>query len=85
MNTVNVVPLNDDEVQTMHRLAAYAGICHVRMPDGSSYAADVQVSESYSYENGHKVVSYTLSITRVDAQELDGMTKAEWDALHPEE
>lgn len=85
VNTVNVVPLNDDEVQTMHRLAAYAGICHVRMPDGSSYAADVQVSESYSYENGHKVVSYTLSITRVDAQELDGMTKAEWDALHPEE
>jgi hypothetical protein len=68
----------------MRRLATHTGICHVRTKDGSSYAADVQVSESYSMSDGHKLASFSLSITRVDPEELDGMTLAEWNALHTE-
>lgn len=69
----------------MRRLATSAGICHVRTKDGSSYAADVQVSESYAVSNGHKLVSFSLTITRVDTEVLDAMTLAEWNALHQEE
>lgn len=71
--------LTDGEtIEAMRRLATYAGICHVRTKDGSSYAADVQVSEEYSHKTGSMVASFTLNITRVDPEELDGMTYEEW-------
>jgi hypothetical protein len=57
----------------------------VRTPDGSSYTADVEVSEDRNYKEAGKVVSYTLTVTKVDVQELDGMTLAEWEETHPEE
>lgn len=72
-------------IEEMRRLAAYAGICHVRTKDGSSYTADVQVSEDYKVSTAHKVASFSLDITRVDTDDLDGMTLAEWNALHEEE
>ena len=59
-------------------LAAYPGVCQVRTTDGSNYSANVDVSESRSYDS-NQIVSYNLNITRVDAQELSGMTEAEWD------
>ena len=62
----------------MRRLATYAGICHVRTPDGSSYAADVQVSEGRKQGTGHSMVEFSLTITRVDVEALEGMTYAEW-------
>jgi hypothetical protein len=52
----------------------------VRTVDGSSYTADVQVKDSYSYDNAGKITSFSLSITRVDTEELDGMTLAQWEA-----
>jgi hypothetical protein len=73
---------NTDTVEIMRRLATYAGVCHVRTKDGSSYAADVQVSESYAQDSAHKVVSYNLSVTRVDSDGYDGMTLAEWRAAN---
>jgi hypothetical protein len=75
---------NTDTVEIMRRLATYAGICHVRTKDGSSYAADVQVGESYAQDSAHKVVSYNLSVTRVDSDGYDGMTLAEWEAVNPD-
>lgn len=71
-----------DTIEAMRRLATYAGICHVRTRDGSSYAADVQVSESYAQDSAHKVVTFNLSITRVDSDGYDGMTLAEWEAVN---
>lgn len=80
-STVASVALDITDTETiekMRRLSTYAGICHVRTPDGSSYFADVQVSEDSSYDTGHHVISYSLSITRVDPEDLEGMTYDEW-------
>ena len=82
VGSVAVVATDRDTIEAMRRLAMHAGICHVRTRDGSSYAADVQVSESYSSGSGNKLAEFSLSITRVDPDGLDGMTLAEWNALH---
>lgn len=82
---VNVTAVADNEqdlIQTMRRLADHTGLCHVRTKDGSSYPADVEVSESYNYASGVKTYEYQLTITRVDPEELDGMTLAEWNEIH---
>lgn len=80
------IPGRDDElIQAMRRLADMAGICHLRTKDGSSYAANVDVSDKYVWENGIEQYVYSLSITRVKPQELDGMTLEEWQETHEEE
>ena len=78
--TVNIsVPTDDTEtVKAFRMLADNPGICHVRTPDGSSFAADVQVSGSVGYSVAGKIEKYSLAITRVDPQELDGITYDEW-------
>lgn len=78
--SMNTVVYADDQetIDTMRRLAEHAGICHVRTTDGSSYAADVQVSESWSQQNSHRLVSFSLSITKVDPESYDGMIYNEW-------
>ena len=63
----------------MRDLARYAGICHVRTPEGSSFAADIQVSEDISYDSA--LISYSLSIQKVDTVGFDGMTYAEWSEM----
>ena len=74
-----VVEATDEEMlQIMRRLAAYTGVCHVRTVDGSSYAADVQVSEDRTYQEAGAIANFSLSITRVDSETLDGMTYSEW-------
>lgn len=85
VNAVTVLADNPDVIEGMRRLATYAGICHIRTKDGSSYSADIQVSESYAVNDGHKLASFSLKITRVDSESYDGMTLADWRALHPEE
>jgi hypothetical protein len=56
----------------------------VRTKDGSSFAADVQVTEDYKQNNNQRYASFTLKITRVDPEGFDGMTRAEWDRTHGE-
>lgn len=78
--TVNVsIPTEDiDMIQAMRRLADYAGLCHVRTQDGSSFTADVQVAGSTGYGVAGKVENYTLTITRVAPQTLDGLPYDEY-------
>ena len=78
--TFNTVVTADDRatIEAMRRLATHAGICHIRTKDGSSYAADVQVSEDYKSSSAHRIVTFGLSITRVDTETYDGMTYDEW-------
>ena len=77
--TAIVIPVDEeDTIATMRRLSEYVGRCHVRTPDGSSFPADVQVKESWDAGKGGKVASFTLKITRVEPEEYDGMTYAEW-------
>ena len=84
VQSVAIATEDIDTIESLRRLAEHAGICNVRTKEGSSYPADVQVSESYSLSNGHKIPSFSLSITRVDSEGYDGMTLAEWQALHEE-
>lgn len=78
--TINTVVLTDDvdTVRAFRRLAVYAGICHVRTLDGSSFSADVQVQEDRKFEEAHKLASFSLAITRVDPETLDGIELEEW-------
>ena len=78
---VNMVVLVDEEQETieaMRRLAEYPGICHIRTKDGSSFAADIQVKEDRKYSEGHKLAAYALEVSRVESEEYDGITYAEW-------
>ena len=79
--SANSVVIDDPVlIGEMRRLAAYPGICHVRTVDGSTFAADVQVSESRAYDSAGKIAVFSISIKQVDPQELDGITYAEWSA-----
>lgn len=81
--TVIARKLDMESMTVLRRLARYAGICHVRTPEGSSFAADVQVSESMSFDSG--LGTYSLTIQKVDTVGYDGMTEAEWNKINPEE
>lgn len=79
------ITLTDQElIRGMRRLADYAGICHVRTPDGSSFSADIQVSESRNHDTQRIVVQFQMSFTKVDSEQLDGMTLTEWEAENGE-
>ena len=76
VGSINTVLLNDDErIATIRELAAWNGICHVRTPDGSSFAANVEVSQSESYTT--RAVSFTFNITRVDSEGYEGYEEEE--------
>ena len=72
--SINTVLLPDDaRIATIRDLAAWNGICHVRTPDGSSYSADVEVSETSSYSS--KARNFTFNITRVDPEGYEGIAE----------
>ena len=71
--SVTILAADKEKIQAMRRLADYPGICHIRTQDGSSFAADVQVSGNTGYNVAGKVETYLLTITRIDPQELDGI------------
>ena len=75
-STVMVRGLDAEDAAKMRSLSSYAGVCHVRTPDGSSFAADVQVSETQSFDT--PIIGYSLKIQKVDTAGFDGMTYAEW-------
>lgn len=78
IGTVAVALTDQETIRAMRRLADYAGVCHVRTPEGSSFAADVQVSESWDNARGGKVATFAMKITRVDPEGMDGLTYDEW-------
>ena len=79
MSAVSVPTRDDNTIEAIRRLAAYPGICHVRTPDGSSFDADIQVSESRSFQTEGRRVDFTFNITRIDPQGLDGITLDLWE------
>lgn len=80
LSTQAITVLDQDMLQVVRRLAEHPGICHVRTADGSSYAADVQVSEDRVHDDQEMLVNYSLSITRVDSEGFEGMTLEQWQA-----
>jgi hypothetical protein len=80
-NTVILRGRDLDKQISMRGLAGYAGLAHIRTPDGSSMACDIQVRETSSYQN--KRVSYSLSIKVIDPPAPEGMLLADWRDMNP--
>lgn len=85
LSTQAITTLDQDMLRDVRRLAVYPGICHVRTADGSSYSADIQVSEDRVHDDMEMLANYSFSITRVDSQGFDGMTLEQWEQEHPSE
>ena len=79
--SINAIALAEDEdaVRAFRRLAEYTGQCHVRTLDGSSFTADVQVQMDMKSSEAHKLAAFSLAITRVDPERLDGIPFEEWE------
>ena len=75
-STVTIKGEDPEVAQLLRELSEFPGICHVRTPEGSSFAAGIQVSEGQSYNT--PIVDRSLTIQRVDSVGFDGMTYAEW-------
>ena len=69
---------DQDTMRKFRRLASYPGICHIRTVDGSSFACDIQVTEDRRYDTDTVRADYSLTVTRVDSEEQDGLTYEEW-------
>ena len=80
-NTVILRGRDLDKQISMRGLAGYAGLAHVRTPDGSSMACDIQVRESSSYQS--KRVSYSLTIKVIDPPAPEGMLLSDWAEMNP--
>lgn len=68
------------DIAAFRMLAEYSGPVHIRTKDGSSYTANVDVSESQKYTTAGKIRELQLKIQRTRPEEPDGMTQAEWEA-----
>jgi hypothetical protein len=71
------IETDDARIDQLRALAAFPGVCHVRTPDGASYTADVQVKQSGEYSSA--LVSFDLTIKRVDAPAPEGMLLTDWE------
>lgn len=84
--SATTITLTDQEtIRKMRELATYAGVCHVRTRDGSSYEADVQVSDDRDHEDYDKIATFALTITRVDPEGFEGIPIEMWQAEQEEE
>lgn len=84
--TAETVIIRGDELDkqlAMRDLAGYAGVAHIRTPDGSSLTCDIQIDEAQAYDT--KKISYTLTVLAIDPGDPVGMTLAEWEAMNAEE
>ena len=77
-NTVIPVEVEPDKISALRRLAVYPGICHVRTPDGSSYAANINVKDDREEKWTTRVSKVSLDITRLDTEGFDGLTYDQW-------
>lgn len=66
-------------IEKMRRLSDYPGICHMRTPEGSSFTCDIQVAEKIDGASP-QIVEFDLTVSKVDSEELDGMTYTQWRA-----
>lgn len=84
--SATVITITDQEtIRKMRSLATYAGVCHIRTRDGSSYEADVQVSEERDHEDYDKIATFSLSVTRVDPEGFEGVPIEMWQEEQEEE
>ena len=83
--SANSVSLDETElIEKMRRLADYPGVCHIRTPEGSSFACDIQVTEAVD-GNTPKIINFSLTVSKIETQEQDAITQEQWSAEHPNE
>jgi len=83
--SANSVSLDETElIEKMRRLADYPGVCHIRTPEGSSFACDIQVAEAVD-GNTPQIINFSLTVSRIETQEQDAITQEQWNAEHPNE
>lgn len=73
MNAITLNSLEEDTIKALRRLAVYHGLCNVRTLDGSSFHANVDVTESNSHERYGMISEFSLTVTRVDSEGYDGV------------
>lgn len=77
--SATTITITDQEtIRKMRQLAVYAGQCHVRTRDGSSYAADIQVSDDRDHDDFDKIATFALTVTRVDPEGFEGIPIEMW-------
>lgn len=79
LSSLVLKPFEPETVEALRRLAVYSGICNVRTLDGSSFHANVDVSETNPHERYGKISEFSLNITRVDGQGYDGVSLEAWE------
>ena len=72
------IEYDSDTIEAMRRLATYPGVCHVRTPDGSSFSANVNVTEDREEKKINMIASFSLEITKVNAEGFDGIAYSDW-------
>jgi len=75
-STVMLSAEDIEKILQMRKLAEYTDLCHVRTPDGSSFAADIQVSDS---AENNIMVSYSLDIKKVAPEGFEGMAYGDYE------
>lgn len=80
VSSVSIPLLEEDIISALRRLSEYEGKCHVRTPDGSSFPADIQVSESWTHDKRWTMADFQFNITRTDG-EPEGIEYADWETL----
>jgi len=77
----DVMDTDSDTAKMMRKLSDYPGLCHVRTPEGSSFAADIQTSESRVFDNSTRAIQFSLNIQKVDPEGLEGLTLEDWEKI----
>ena len=72
------VEIEPEQIEAVRRLAIYPGICHVRMPDGSSFTANVDVKDDREEKWTRRISRVSLTINKIDAEGFDGVTYEQW-------
>jgi len=86
--TINGTIPVDYEPEAMYGLrllADYAGICHIRTPEGSNFYGDIQVRDDREEKWTTRISKISLNYTKVDGAEDQLMTYAEWQARQDNE
>lgn len=78
LSTVAFTEYNAEVVAGLRALAEYTGKCHIRNLDGSSFTADLQVSEDRDHDDRNVKAGFSISGTRVDSDGPEGMPLSEW-------
>ena len=80
-NFVGIPLAETDIVKKMRSLAEWTEPCLVRMPDGTSIVADVQVTEDRDHDRRGMVIPFSMKIEVIDpAEYYRAVTLAEWEA-----